>query len=160
MRKRICIERRTMHIKWTNEHYSHTLKKGMNNRSSGNEWTNEWMNEAKLSSLLTSNVEPNEIAVIYEKSQVLNTVVVACPGQNIIRSKIDIISTLWSSRYDAGLKVRISKTGRASYLLFLMVIFPFSMLLSIINSKNGFWILIVTLAHFGILTKEFKIPFY
>ena len=33
---------------------------------------NEQMNEAKLSSLLTSNVEPNEIAVIYEKSQVLN----------------------------------------------------------------------------------------
>ena len=30
------------------------------------------MNEAKLSSLITSNVELNEISINYEKSQVLN----------------------------------------------------------------------------------------
>ena len=52
VRKRICIELRTMHIKWANEQCSHTLKKEGNKQKF-------WECEAKLRSLRINNVEPN-----------------------------------------------------------------------------------------------------
>ena len=62
------------------------------------------MSEAKLSSLLISNVELNEITIIYEKSQVLNTLPLLQRSHSV-----EIIATTRGRRYEDTKPVRIRR---------------------------------------------------
>ena len=64
----------------------------------------ERMNEAKLSSLRINNVELSEITIIYEKSQVLNTL----PLLQISHS-VEIIAASRGRRYEVIKPLRIRR---------------------------------------------------
>ena len=62
------------------------------------------MNEAKLSSLIISNVEPKEYAITYEKNQVLNTLPLLERSHSV-----ENITTTRGRRYEVTKPLRIRR---------------------------------------------------